>query len=363
MKNHNKLLAVLFSSFAALLSALLFIYIADRYPAGASTFILAAECALVFAAAVFLAFGALGAVRNAVIASEAFLTAGAAMLFTGGFSMRSWGYYKGVSVIYIVFTAVLLSAAILTLLYTLGKIKCKYAPAALLTASFLLCVLNSAFSVTFGMLYISAAFLISAFLLIVLYPDIFNEKKKVSTAEIIVLTAATFGIYFIFWAFSVVKKTNALTDRKCTAKYAAPLVLFPPYRPYWYYTIYEELSEKSEFKNRGTVCAALSVGGMFLTALCLANGLGMLQIALSALGIGIELCALAVLQKDLNDLCPDESGAPCNKEASAENPENSAAPDEGESAVEDEETQADTGDVKTAKDWEETELDKEEKEE
>lgn len=334
MKNHNKLLAVFLSAIAAVLSALMFIYIADRYPLGVSSFILAAECALVFASAVFLAFGALGAVRNAVIASEAFLTACAAMLFTGCFLLRPWGYYKGESLIYAVFTAVLLAAAILTLLYTLGKIKCKYAPASLLSASFLLCVLNSVFSAAFGMLYLSAALLISAFLLIVLYPDIFNEKKRVPTAEIIVLTVATFGIYFIFWTFSVVKKTNALNDRKCTAKYMAPFVLLPPYRPYWYYTVYEELSDKAEFKNRGTVCGALSVIGMLLTALCLTNGLGVLNIALSALGMGIELSAFALLQRDLNSLCPDESVEKEEAEADLGNEDVEEAERDGEETAE-----------------------------
>ena len=319
MKNHNKLLAVFLGALAAVFSALMFIYIADRYPVGALSFVLAAECVLIFASAVFLAFGALGAVRNAVIASEAVLTAGAAMLFTGCFSVRSFGYYGQMSLICAVLAAALLSAAILTLLYTLGKIKCKYAPATLLAASFLLCVLNSAFSGAFGMLYLSAAPLISAFLLIVLYPDIFNEKKKVPMGEIIVLTVATFGIYFIFWAFSVVKKTNALTDRKCTAKYMAPFVLFPPYRPYWYYTVYEELSDKAELKNRGTVCAALSVTGMVLTVLCLASGLGVFNIALSALGMGIEISALAILQRDLNSLCPEDSAEKEEAEADLTN--------------------------------------------
>lgn len=305
MINQNKFLAALFCAVAALLSASQFIYIGQMYSKGTGAFVLDFSAALIFAAAVSLAIGAAGAIRNAVIASEAFFLSAAAMFFVEGFLNTAVRYISILNLIYIILSLVIVAAAVLTLFYTLGKFKCKYTVAAFLAGSWLICVVKSFSVSTPGALYFSAALLISGFLLIVLYPDILNEKKRVSMPEIMALILSTFGIYYILWVLSLVKKTNALTERKGAVKYTAAFVLLAPYRPYWYYTLYEELSEKTKIKNRGILCMALSVTEIFLSALCLSNGLGEVQLAAAAAGEGINLISLALLQRDINSLCPE----------------------------------------------------------
>lgn len=305
MINQNKFLAALFCAVAALLSASQFIYIGQMYSKGTGAFVLDFSAALIFAAAVSLAIGAAGAIRNAVIASEAFFLSAAAMFFVEGFLNTAVRYVAMLNLIYIILSLLIAAAAVLALLYTLGKIKSKYTVAAFLALSWLICIVRSFSAIPLGALYFSVALVITGFLLIVLYPDILNEKKRVSMPEIIVLIISTFGIYYILWVFSLVKKTNALTERKGVIKYAASFVLLAPYRPYWYYTVYEELSEKTKIKNRGILCMALSVTGIFLSTLCLSNGLGEVQLAAAAAGELINLISLALLQRDINSLCPE----------------------------------------------------------
>lgn len=305
MKNHNKFLAVIFCAAAALLSAFEFIYIGQMYSVRTGAFVLDFSAGLIFAAAISLVVGAAGAVRNAVIASEVFFLSGAVMFSVEGLFYTSMKYIAVLHLVNIMLSLVIVVAAVLTLFYTLGKFKHKYAVAAFLALSWIMCIIKMFSSVSLGELYLSAALLISGFLLIVLYPDISNENKKVCMPEIMVLIPATFGIYFILWVWSIVKKTNALTDRTGAVKYTAMIAFLAPYRPYWYYTLYEELSEKTEIKNRGILCAALSAAGIIISALCLSNGSGTLLLAAAA-GAGIGLCALALLQRDLNSICPEE---------------------------------------------------------
>ncbi len=149
-------------------------------------------------------------------------------------------------------------------------------------------------------IYFYWSLVIAALLILLIYPDISDIKKKVKTSDVLVLSLATFGIYYLLWIYSVIKKVNTLLGKEKTFSMTLFYTLLYPYRLYWYYVNYEELSEKREnVKNRGIITLSLSA------FLC-------------------DVVSLAIVQRDLNFISEElkEEESPLEEEMPEETEEN-----------------------------------------
>lgn len=317
MKNQNKIIAVVFFAIAALMSAMEFLYVADRYPIGFFSALLAFEILLTFTASAVFIVGTAIKSRTVLITAEG-IFAGAAGISLISAVMRS-GAMIGHDIALLAHgpvSAAALTAMVIMIIYTTGALKNKYVPASLMTLALVaqLCraaLGGTAFSAT---VYVTEALIFSALTVMALYPDI-SGKRQVKTAEMLWLSFATFGVYLAVWAASIVKKMAALAGKSdCMAK-AVMFILFSPYRIYWYYTTYEE---QETFKNRGIFLSAVSAFGTALSAVTALSG--MPEASLS--GFGVSIVALALIQRDLNSLVTEEvNAAPAEAETEAAEPE------------------------------------------
>ena len=88
MKNQNKIIAVVFFAIAALMSAMEFLYVADRYPIGFFSALLAFEILLTFTASAVFIVGTAIKSRTVLITAEG-IFAGAAGISLISAVMRS----------------------------------------------------------------------------------------------------------------------------------------------------------------------------------------------------------------------------------------------------------------------------------
>ncbi len=111
------------------------------------------------------------------------------------------------------------------------------------------------------------------------------NKRNIATS--ILLSIVTFGIYFIYWEYLLVKNTRAIKkdDSSCTGEMLC-LIFVPFYSLYWWFTRGKIL--KDDFANHG-----YSATGN--------------EIAYLVLGIfGLSIVSMAIMQNDFNSL-PSES--------------------------------------------------------
>lgn len=178
------------------------------------------------------------------------------MRFYIGFSFEQM---LNIGILIFIATAFLLSA-----FYTMGIVENK---------NLLWLILASFLSV---FVYFYWSLIIAALVILLIYPDISDITKKVKTSDVLLVSVATFGIYYILFIHSVIKKVNTLLEKEKTASMTLFYILFYPYRLYFYYVNYEELSEKrADIKNRGIITLSLSA------FLC-------------------DVVSLAIIQRDLN---------------------------------------------------------------
>lgn len=302
MKNQNKIIAVVFFAIAALMSAMEFLYVADRYPIGFFSALLALEILLTFTASAVFIVGTAIKSRTVLITAEG-IFAGAA-----GISLISAVMQSGAMIEHDIallahgpVSAVSLTAMVIMIIYTTGALKNKYVPASLMTLALVaqLCRAVVYVGTTFqATVYVTEALIFSALTVMALYPDI-SGKRQVKTAEMLWLSFVTFGVYLAVWAASIVKKMTALTGKSDWMAKAVMFILFSPYRIYWYYTTYEE---QETFKNRGIFLSAVSAFGTALSAVTALSGVP--EASLS--GFGVSIVALALIQRDLNSLVTEE---------------------------------------------------------
>lgn len=322
MKKHNKLLSVIFFAVAALFSAAELLYAADNYHyyTGVDVVLTAAKTVLMFISAAFFVVGTVSSHRTAIIAGEACFSASAAASILLSFAAGLFGYGE---LIFMITPAVSLAAMIMLIIYTGGGIKNKYAPAVILTAAYAMLIIRAFFEVNyfFGIVDITEAVMLSALIIMLIYPDI-SDSARVKTTEMVWLSAVSFGIYLILWEVSLVKKTASLSENGHFKAKAAFFVLIGVYRPYWFYTSYEE---QNVLKNRGVLLMALSALG--LAAECVGLDVGMPELLI--FGVGMFVSALALLQRDLNSLIeePEEPEEPEKFEESEEVEESEEADD------------------------------------
>ena len=311
MKNQNKIIAVVFFAIATLMSATEFLYVADRYPIGFFSVLLALEILLTVASSAVFIVGTAIKSRSVLITAEG-IYAGAAGISLISAMMDS-------DIVRLTdgpLSAVSLTAMVIMIIYTSGALKNKYVPASLMTLAIVaqLCraaLGGTALSVT---VYVTEALIFSALTVMALYPDI-SGKRRVKTAEMIWLSFVTFGVYLAVWAASIVKKMAALTEKSDWIVKAVMFILFSPYRIYWYYTTYEE---QKTFKDRGIFLSAVSAFGIALSAVTALSGVPEASVS----GFGVSLVALALIQRDLNSLVPEEAIAePAEPETEIKEPE------------------------------------------
>lgn len=311
MKNQNKIIAVVFFAIAALMSALEFLYVADRFPIGFLSAVTALEILLtVSASAVFIVGTAIKS-RSVLITAESIFTGSLAISL-----MTAVMHSEMENVLCAPLAAVSLTAVVIMLIYTSGALKNKYIPAAIMTMAIAsqLCLAFFAATSFLSTVYVTEAIVFSALTVMAIYPDLSGERH-VRTAEMLWLSAVTFGVYLAVWAAFIVKEMAKLTGKKGWIAGAAAFIIFSPYRLYWYYTAYEE---QSTFKNRGIFLAAVSAFGTLISVAASVSGVP----AASLSGSGVSLAALAIIQRDLNSLVPkEEETVPC---APADSPEPAA---------------------------------------
>lgn len=311
MKNQNKIVAVVFFAIAALMSAMEFLYVADRYPIGFFSALLAFEILLTFTASAVFIVGTAIKSRTVLITAES-ICAGSLGISLISAVMRSDAMIEHdiALLAHGPVSAAALTAMVIMIIYTTGALKNKYVPASLMTLALVaqLCRAVVYVGTTFqATVYVTEALIFSALTVMALYPDI-SGKRQVKTAEMLWLSFATFGVYLAVWAASIVKKMAALTGKSDWMAKAVMFILFSPYRIYWYYTTYEE---QETFKNRGIFLSAVSAFGTALSAVTALSGVPEAPLS----GFGVSIVALALIQRDLNSLVTEEvTAAPAEPE-------------------------------------------------
>lgn len=299
MKKQNKILSVVLFAAVAVLSAAQLLYAADGYyyMAGASAVIIALKTLLMFGSAVFFAVGTASAHRSAIITGEACFSASVLFSMLLSIDYATSGRADG---LFVLSSALSLAAVILLIVYTCGGFHNKFAPAVLISASYVVTIISAFFAgdVFYSSLYLTEVVMFSALNVMLIYPDL-SGAHRVRTAEVIWLGAATFGIYFLIWEAFLVKNMLLASGRENFKGKAAAFILLAPYRPYFYYTEYEE---QSVMKNRGVLLLALSIAASFAVG----YGFGTAVPEIFGAGCGLSLCALSILQRDLNNLLPEE---------------------------------------------------------
>lgn len=111
-------------------------------------------------------------------------------------------------------------------------------------------------------------------------------KRKVGIS--IILSFLTFGVYYFFWKYMLVKNVRSVMRDKSSCTLEVFCFLFVPFYPlYWWYT--RSNSVKEEFaKGKYTV----SGNGILYAILCL---------------FGLEIVSMAIMQSDFNSLPASES--------------------------------------------------------
>ena len=107
------------------------------------------------------------------------------------------------------------------------------------------------------------------------------NKRNIGTS--ILLSIVTFGIYFIYWEYLLVKNTRAIKkdNSSCTGEMLC-LIFVPIYSIYWWFTRGKLV--KDEFASHGYIATGN-------------------EIAYLVLGIfGLEIVSMAIMQNDYNSL-------------------------------------------------------------
>ena len=118
------------------------------------------------------------------------------------------------------------------------------------------------------------------------------NKRTIGTC--IALSIVTFGIYFIYWEYLLVKKTRAIQKdgSSCTGEMLC-LVLVPFYNLYWWFTRGKTVNE--EFSKHGYTAKGN-------------------EIAYLVLGIfGLNIISAAIMQNDFNSLKSENFNAKMNE--------------------------------------------------
>ncbi len=279
LKNPNILLSLIFSLISIILSFMDLSQVILKYPASFSGSALFLLCLLTLAAGIFVFSGIL-CERRALIISGIGALAGESLLYAFFYIYITSRFIpSGYEILNFVFLIIPVISYILLLFYITDVVKDKKLIASFLVVSFMLSLLSSYFFFGF-----SGVFLLSSFGLLLYYVNLTDAASKINTGEVLFLSLLTFGIFYVYWTFSSVRKVKMIT--KDTSSFFPEilfLILFPLYASYWFYTRYEDLSENSpRIKNRGVLCMVLSI--FFLCPL-----------------------SLAILQRDLNKISDEFS--------------------------------------------------------
>ncbi len=271
LKNCNILLSVILSIIALPVSLYNVFYIADRYPISANGLLLFISALLILFSILLLLAGVFTSGKTLISLSGVFLFLQSVVfiihyIYSYVFSGMYNHYYRPnifLEVLNFILLLLPIAAYLLLILYAQEQIKNSRMLFSALFVAWLVVLFTSS-SITPELLILSSLILLTK------YVDITKASSSVKMGEVFILSIVTFGIYYILWSIFAAKKTEMFIGKKASFSELWLFSLFYPYTAYWYYTRYEELSEKDEtVKNRGILCMVLTLFLLFPMALCI----------------------------------------------------------------------------------------------
>lgn len=272
-KNSNVILAGIFSGITVLLSIFSLIYIATKYPVNFNGLSLFISGLSLFLAASFLISGIIFS-KKALISISGILLCVYTFLTASGYFIRNmfsdiyFSYMSyGIGFKLFEFIIILLPAIsfLSVSLYSFRVIKNKrFVLISLFISWFILLFTTSFYGIS------PEIFMVSSYILLLKYTNIKDVYQPVNMGEVFALSIATFGIYYILWCISALKKTAQFLNKNISFSECVLFILFAPYTAFWYYTRYEELNiAYPEIKNRGVLCLVLSLFFLSPLSLCI----------------------------------------------------------------------------------------------
>ncbi len=277
LKNPNIVLALIFSLLSAIISFFSLMTILDKYPVSFLGIYLFSLNFLIFIAAILLFIGVLLTKKNLLIIGSGVLII-ESIVYAVLYAINSARFYSSFEVAFnFLFLLIPTASFFLLVLYIGDIIKNKKLILISLTLSFVILFIS-----TFFIGGLSSVFLVSSYILLLFYVNIADVEQKVKMGEVFYLSVITFGIFYLLWTLSVIKKANKIKgETPSLISECLFFIIFPPYTAYWFYTRYEDINKASPIiENRGVLCMVLS---LFL----------------------LSPLSLCIMQRDLNDISTD----------------------------------------------------------